>query len=154
LTTIPEPVFTREAEAEIALAVEFLARSGMSLSMVQFVGLLKQLAATFGFKTTVSENLVAGFFRRHADLARKRPQILEESRAVYFSEERVKHYQVLLKDIVDGVPPSQIYNMDECGLNVEKLKARGKVVTVKYLKGHIPRYNDRTNVTLVACANA
>jgi hypothetical protein len=150
----PAPVLTAEVETHIATALQFLCVAGMAMTMVLFIALLKRIAAAFGINTKVSRGLVDGFFHRHPELHKKRGEILEESRAVYFSQERVEDYFARLKTVVDGVHPSKIWNMDECGIEVENLKDRGKVITWMGMKGRLPRHPDRSHITVVACANA
>jgi len=76
---------------------------------------------------------------------------MEESRAVAFTKERVDDWYTLVQPLVDGVDRSLIYNMDECGIDIQHIKEGGKVVTVVNVRPHVTRYPDRSHITLVAC---
>jgi len=125
----PAPAFMAELEADIASALDFLCTAGMAMSMAIFKGLNRQIANEFGIETNISRELIDGFFRRHPDLRRSRAEIMEESRSIYFTAERVGDWFDRLGPALAGVHPSKIYSTDECGVDVAKTKSRGKVIT-------------------------
>jgi hypothetical protein len=79
----------------------------MAMTIVLFVALLKRIAAAFVINTKLSCGLVDGFFHRHPELHKKRVEILEDSRAIFDSQERVDDYFARLKAVVDGVIPAK-----------------------------------------------
>ena len=62
-----------------------------------------------------------GFFKRHEDLANRRPQGTNIARAVGFNRPKVRQFFDLYKSQLETYTSARIWNMDETGItNVQK----------------------------------
>ena len=97
------------------------------------------------------------FMQRNPKLSLRASDPLSRVSANAVTEENMSSYFSLLKETLDGNnlfdKPSLIYNMDESGMPLDHKQLK-RVVTKGIKKVHGQASGDKSQITIVACANA
>jgi hypothetical protein len=110
----PPPNLGLNREAVLAEHARQMASIGFPLTKDALAHKAKELAAKDENEKDVGGHTwVDNFLKRHPDLKVKRSEPLEVPRLNSVSRESVQRHFDLLKEVVDGVKPEDIYMMDE-----------------------------------------
>lgn len=110
-------------------------------------------------KQLAGEDWASAFLKRHPTLSVRKPESVSIFRAAGFNKEKVNRFydaleSVLIKDNVQIIPPSNIFNVDESGFTV--CHKPHKIVCRKGKKsvGSLTSAERGKTITAVCCVNA
>ncbi|KAF6199365.1 hypothetical protein GE061_007391 [Apolygus lucorum] len=132
------PVFSKEVEEKMAHCIKTMNKWGFGLSKREFLEVVGEFVNSNKLKTPFKDGLPGddfyqGFSRRH-NLSLQKPQAVEVKRKKAVDPFIMDQYFNFLKTITDGLPPSQIYNVDETSFCSDPQRA--KVVGEKNTPSH------------------
>ncbi|MES9884386.1 MAG: helix-turn-helix domain-containing protein [Sedimenticola sp.] len=152
------PVIPKEIESQMVTKAMTLAEQGFGVSKRNLSSRAGQLCRTMGLKNNFTKGVPgkawwAGLRARHPSLSLRKPEKLATVRSKGVNSTVVGAYFVDLHGLVNGLPPTHIWNMDESGISMEHSPS---VVIARKGSKVVPgrTANSRESVTFLPCVNA
>lgn len=153
-----QPVMSTEMEAAFAKKLMDLADLGFGLTrnvvMVKAMEFCIEAKIKHPFgEIKAGRSWYSGFMKRNPCLSLRKPAKLSTMRGKAMDRDKIAAYFKDLHNILKGVGPDQVWNMDESGFNMEHTPV--KIICRKGDHNVNARVSaSRQNVTVIACANA
>jgi transposase len=159
----PPPLLDKDEEEKIVDWIKDLAAHDMAPTRCDVE---RKISKYFEEETGKSYWVTSGwwqrFFHRHPELASRRSEALSLERSRAFSIPKIiKHFKDLIPFVTDDsplkIPPSQIFNCDETGIEQHEKSNRGFKVIIKKGMRHARSRTancSRDHISILSCISA